>query len=303
MPTVSVVIPAFNAQTYLADTLNSVLASTFRDFEVIVIDDGSSDRTGEIAQGFGPPVRVIRQANAGMSASRNRGISESRGTYVALLDADDLWHPRKMELQVQAMASDASIGLCYTEFFSWDGTAEPVFSPNASSDIDARLSGWIYDKMLLTNWVLPSSAMLRRAVFDSAGYFLCEHQQTDDWEYFVRISREWRFAKLTGAMVAYRQTPGSLSRRVSAVDVGEQMRERLIARHGLESPQGHRVDLRELERRRHKGKRDFVDRHLARGDLWLGLQGALGLVVRGPSRARTALVLANSLRRRFFPRT
>lgn len=95
MPRVSVVIPAYNAAALLAPTLESVLNSTYRDLEVIVVNDGSQDETAAVASDFGPRVRVISQKNAGMSASRNRGIQDSDSEFIALVDSDDIWHPQK----------------------------------------------------------------------------------------------------------------------------------------------------------------------------------------------------------------
>ena len=111
MPRVTVVIPAFNAAAFIAATLNSVLAGRLQDVEILVIDDGSTDATAELAAGCGPPgkVRVLRQSNQGLSASRNRGIAQSDSEFVALLDADDLWHPAKLDLQLAVLAAKPSV--------------------------------------------------------------------------------------------------------------------------------------------------------------------------------------------------
>src|SRR5262245_39908172 len=100
MPNVSVVIPSYNSAAYLPAAIDSVLAQTARDLEVIVVDDGSTDDTPDVVARYGPPVRGIRQANAGVAAARNRGIAEARGRYIAFLDADDTWEPVKLERQL-----------------------------------------------------------------------------------------------------------------------------------------------------------------------------------------------------------
>jgi glycosyltransferase involved in cell wall biosynthesis len=298
MPRVSIIIPAYNAARFLPATLDSVLASTWRDFEVVVIDDGSTDDTANVMQRYDAPVRLLRQANRGMSASRNRGISETDSEFVALLDADDLWHPMKLALQLQSLADAPKAGLSFTEFFSWDGSAPPVFEPAVTGTLDARLSGWIYHHMIMTNFVLPSSALLRRSAIAALGPFLCDNHRTDDWEYFVRASREFEFCKLAARLVAYRQSRQSLSKTVARANETEDMRDALIGRFGLRSPQGHDVDKVELARRRYKGRRDFADMHVARGDLSLGLRGFGQLLARGPQRGETLACLARSLARR-----
>ena len=104
--TVSVIIPCYNGHDFLAETLDSALAQTHAPLEIIVIDDGSTDDSAEIAASYGSPVRVIQQSNQGESVARNRGIEEARGTWVAFLDADDLWRPDKLTAQLNAATSD-----------------------------------------------------------------------------------------------------------------------------------------------------------------------------------------------------
>lgn len=304
MPRVAIVIPAYNAAPWLGATLDSVLAGTCQDFEIIVVDDGSADDSAAVAAARGPQVRVIQQANAGMSAARNCGIAASQAPFVALLDADDLWHPHKLALQLAVLDARPEVGLCYSEFFSWDGTAPmpAAWAQDPGTALDERLSGYIYHQMLLTNFVLPSSAVFRRTLLDQLGPFLCEDHQTDDWEYLVRASRLTPFAKLAAPLVAYRQTPGSLSRQPRRENVTEQMRDRLIAQHGPTGPDGRSVDAAELAWRRYKGRRDHADTHLARGSLRLGMGGFAALLVRGPRRAQTLRSLVLALRSRVLRR-
>lgn len=301
MPKVSVVIPAYNVQAYLPLTLEWTLRSTLRDFEVVVVDDGSTDGTGESAKRFGPKVRVIAQSNAGMSAARNNGISSGDSEFVALLDGDDIWHPEKLQRQVALLEVSKEYGFCFTEFVPWNGDLPITFpDEHVCGQLDPNLSGWIYHRMVLTNWVLPSSVMFRRSAWATTGDFLCEDHKTDDWEYFVRASRQFQFAKLRAVMVLYRQHPGSLSRRITTENVGEAMRERLLQQYGYLSPDGVSVDLAELTARRYRGKRDFADVHCSRGDLITGLRNFLTLIAEGPNRSQSVLCLARSLRRRML---
>ncbi|MBK8993570.1 MAG: glycosyltransferase family 2 protein, partial [Gammaproteobacteria bacterium] len=111
---VSVVIPAYNAAAFIERAVDSVLTQSYRSREVLVVNDGSTDRTGEVLARYGSAIRVIDQPNGGLSSARNRGIREARGEFVALLDADDRWLPEKLERQVQAMVADPGIGFCST---------------------------------------------------------------------------------------------------------------------------------------------------------------------------------------------
>lgn len=304
MPRVSVIIPAYNAAPLLGPTLETTLASTFRDFEIVVVNDGSRDDTAEVAAGYGPQVRVISQANAGMSASRNRGVAESDSEFIALLDSDDIWHPEKLRLQLAALDAQPDHGFCFTEFTSWHGEdCSAWLAQGRDGRIEPSLSGWIYHKMLLTNWALPSSALFRRSLWDALGPFLCADHQTDDWEYFVRASRESRFVKLAESMVLYRQHPASLSRKLPALNNTELMRESLIARFGLRSPDGSEVDHRELARRRHAGWCNFAGAHCSRGDVGIGMGAFWHILKQGPHRTASLKRMAKSLARRAIPQT
>ena len=123
-PRVSVVVPVFNGERTIAETIASALAQTFEDFELLLINDGSTDHSSEIVRGFDDHrIQIHTFPNAGLSASRNRGIARSRGEFVVFLDADDLWEPRKLEAQVQALDNDPEAALVYTwvDFISEQG--------------------------------------------------------------------------------------------------------------------------------------------------------------------------------------
>jgi glycosyltransferase involved in cell wall biosynthesis len=115
-PVVSVVIPAFNAARYLGEALDSVFGQTLTDLELVVVDDGSTDETPQVVQGYGSRVRYVRQPNAGVASARNRGVAESSGRYVAFLDADDVWLPGKLERQLEALAARPSARVCHSDF-------------------------------------------------------------------------------------------------------------------------------------------------------------------------------------------
>lgn len=131
-PLVSVVVPIYNGERYLRETLESILAQTYRHIEIIAVDDGSSDSSSMIAESFGPVVRLVRTAQQGHPAARNNGIRASRGEYLAFLDHDDLWAPDKLELQLKSMREDAARDLVF-------GHIQNFFSPDLDPDIRARL--------------------------------------------------------------------------------------------------------------------------------------------------------------------
>lgn len=303
MPRVSVVIPAYNAERFLAATVESALASTFRDLEVVIVNDGSKDGTQAVAESFGSRVRVVNQANAGMSPSRNRGIESSDSEFIALLDSDDIWHPAKVAAQVDALTQRPGYGFSFSDFIFWDGQDRPGFAEEPRTGaVDPGFDGWIYHRLIVENWALPSSVLFRRSAWRHLGPFLCDDYKTDDWEYLVRGSRHHRYVRLSEPMVLYRQHAHSLSQKVAAAPVGELMREALIRRYGTSSPDGQEVDHVALQRESYLGWSNFADVHCAKGDLSTGLKTFAQLLLKGPRRGSTATKLAKSLFRRAFPK-
>ncbi|MBK1656441.1 glycosyltransferase family 2 protein [Allochromatium vinosum] len=302
MPRVCVVIPAFNAAKFLAETIESVLRSTFGDYELFVINDGSTDQTEEIASRYSQ-INLICQDNAGLSAARNIGINASDSEFIALLDSDDLWHPEKLRMQLDALRRYPDYDYCYTAFSLWNGQPQPsFFLENRSGKIDDELSGWIYHKLILDNWALPSSLLFSRNAWNIGGPFLCENQQTDDWEYIVRSSHNFKFIRLEEPFVLYRQHQHSLSRRMPDMNYPEMMRESLLQRFGNQSPGGAFIDEDQLNQQRYLGWSNFADAHCARGDLRVGIKSFAQLIVTGPRRAESIGRLGKSIYRRAFPK-
>lgn len=173
-PLVSVIIPVYNGAAYLRAALESVFAQTYRPFEVIVVDDGSIDDSGVIAQSFAD-VRYIRQANQGVAAARNNGIEAAAGEFFAFLDQDDLWTPEKLELQIGHLLSNPGLGYTLTQqqFFL---------------DPGATLPAWFRKELLSTvhtGWVL-GTLVVRRTAFETIGNFATGYAAANDSDWFFR---------------------------------------------------------------------------------------------------------------------
>jgi glycosyltransferase involved in cell wall biosynthesis len=251
VPEVSVIIPTYNSEHFIAQTVGSVLAQTFKDIEILIIDDGSVDGTIDAIPITDPRLRIYCQKNAGVAAARNAGIKIANGRFVAFLDHDDFWHPEKLQAQLEAFHRRPEVGVVYGEFRSWvDGTA-PSF-PHQTLDpgqIVEPLSGWIYHQLLLTNWVLLSTAMFRAEVIQETGSFDESLPPADDWDYVIRASRHYRFCKLAQIVTLYRMHPAQVSRKVSDKDHASALRASAIRRFGLAGPDGARPDPEEFRRR------------------------------------------------------
>lgn len=157
-PTVSVVIPCYNASGFLRETLDSVLAQTEPALEVLVIDDGSRDDSAAVAESYGAPVRVIRQENQGESVARNRGIEEARGEWIAYLDSDDLWEPTKLARQLAAITPET---VCIHSNWRTFGAVEDRCD---FSQIPPERRYAVEEMLTFNNPFLPSSMLVRRSL-------------------------------------------------------------------------------------------------------------------------------------------
>jgi glycosyltransferase involved in cell wall biosynthesis len=210
-PLVSVIVAAFDAERTLGETLRSALAQTCRDIEIIVVDDGSGDGTAEIAADFAARdarVRLIRQAQKGVSAARNAGIAAARGEWIAPLDSDDLWHPAKIDRQLEAArAAPETPGFVYTFFrlIDMEGRITGSGGPYA-------ISGRSIHRHLFRNFVgNGSSVLMRREAVAEAGGYAERLDRSEDYLLQLEIAVRHPVAVVPEYLVGYRRTPGSLS--------------------------------------------------------------------------------------------
>lgn len=209
MPNVSVVITAYNSMTYLPETVESVLRQTFTDFEVLIIDDGSSDHIVQWASGLvDPRVRLISQKNQGVGAARSTGIAHAQGEYVAFLDGDDLWEPTKLEKQVRCFQENPEIGLVHTWLAGIDQHSKPT-----GRVIGSQIEGDVWQRIIERNMVACSSAMVRRCCFETIGVFDRNLRFAEDWDMWIRLAARYHFAVIKEPLVGYREHPNSKSKK------------------------------------------------------------------------------------------
>ena len=197
-PLVSIIIPAYNSEKYISETLNSILSQTYRNMEIIVVDDGSSDRTAEIIKSYQtkrndkPDLIYIHQLNAGPSNARNTGIRAAKGKYIAFLDSDDLWTDGKLEKQVSYMEANSDVALVFGDMslFSSEGTlTESAFRKYGFPQCDQR--GRVtnaFKELLERNYISTGTVLLKKECFGSAGYFDELLKYAEDYDLWLRIS-------------------------------------------------------------------------------------------------------------------
>lgn len=208
---VSVIIPVYNNEKYLAKTIDSALMQSYVDIEILLINDGSTDNSKEICQRYleDKRVRYFDHENKGSGYTRNVGISESKGKYIAFLDSDDIWHKDKLEKQILLFERDETIDVVYSRIEVIDA------SDNKFSDYNIRLySGNILDQLYIDNFICTSSVVLRKKVLEETGLFDEQFRISQDYEFWLRVALTSKFAFVNECLVQYRVHDAQISKKV-----------------------------------------------------------------------------------------
>ena len=184
-PTISAVVAAYQSEMFIAETLDSILRQTRPPDEVVVVDDGSTDATAPVLETYGNRVRVVRQENSGYPAAMNRAIREAHGDYVALCGADDVWEPRKLEWQLEALADHPEVGVLFGHAIFFGTVVGDHPRPSAVGRLDRHS---LCQDLFLSCTINTPSAVIRRDLFDRLGWFR-ERFLADDYEFYYRCLR------------------------------------------------------------------------------------------------------------------
>lgn len=263
---VTVVIPAYNAAQYLSQAIESVLSQTFADFEVLVINDGSTDNTAEVAHLYSKHdnrLRYFLQENQGVSIARNKGIELAKGELIAFLDADDQWLPNKLETHVRHFDSSPDLGISFgrVEFMLSDGKPTGVISRSRLSKIEPK---HLYYENLIVN---PSNAVIRRKVFEQVGYFNQDLMTMEDLELFLRIvCNGWKVEGIDLILMRYRTAQTGLSSNLYRLEQDWETLSEVARSYAPELVQEH-----------YQCAKAYFLRYLARRTLRLGISPKVGL--------------------------
>ena len=213
-PLISCVVPVFNGERYLRECLNSILAQTWRPLEIIVVDDGSTDQTSDIAAEFGNAIRYIRQDNAGPVAARNQGVRVASGDFIGFLDADDLWHEHKLSRQIARFNARPELDICiaYIENF-W------------SADLKEEESRFEDDRLGQPQPGATVAALATRAVFETVGPFDTTLTHTDAGDWYIRAADAGAIIEILPEVLARRRIHrGNRTRNVDSIKRDELIR-------------------------------------------------------------------------------
>ena len=216
LPLVSVIVPNYNYGRYLGGAIESVLAQSYPETEIIVVDDGSTDDSLNVLHRYEGRLRWMRQERQGVSTARNRGAQESRGELLAFLDADDLWHPKKLERQVERLTADNGLGLIHC--------GETVIDDHGRTLV-VRCEGgegWVAEALLRYQRIVVfgpgSPSLIPRRIFEEIGGFDARLTTFADWDLAYRIACRYRIGCVRGPLVTIRSHGTSMQRNVLAME-------------------------------------------------------------------------------------
>jgi teichuronic acid biosynthesis glycosyltransferase TuaG len=211
MPKVSVIIPCFNSQNTIKETVESVLVQTMQDFEVIVVDDGSTDDTKQALSDYGDRVKYLYRENGGQSAARNTGIRAARGEILAFVDSDDLWYPEKLEKQIRIL-DEQKLDWCYCDCLYFRDNDSFNLGKHSELFYPAKV-GWIVKSLLMGNCIASPTPVIRRSVFERCGLFdeSPQFRIGEDWEMWLRIAAQYPVGYSAEVLAKHREHAGSVS--------------------------------------------------------------------------------------------
>jgi len=221
-PRVSVIIPAYNAATYLPHAMESVMRQTFADWEIVLVDDGSTDHTAAVCQEYQSKLQrlqYIHQPNRGISAARNTALQAARGEFIALLDADDVWLPQRLERGVKVLDSEPETGLVHARVARIDGNGVVLGQLKVEpKHLSGRIARNIYTRRA---HIICPTAMFRRTCLETIGLFDEALRTTEDRDLWFRIARRWRVAYIDEVLAYYRLSPLSVTKDLNGLLNGQ----------------------------------------------------------------------------------
>ncbi len=218
MPKISVIIPTYNRAHIVCETIDSVLAQTYKNYEIIVVDDGSEDNTKEILKKYGEKIIYIYQKNKGLPAARNTGIKHMKGEYAAFVDSDDLFLPTKLEEQMNVFDQNPEIAVVSTmaELIDDDAHKLAGYKPQAFNSCD-------FKGILESNFVVMSSTIVKKNVLLAVDMFDETLKTCEDWDIWIRILAEYKLYYLEKPLLKYRISADAMSKNLLKIYEGELM--------------------------------------------------------------------------------
>ena len=241
---ISVIIPTYNREKYLSEAIDSVLSQTYQDFEIIIVDDGSTDNTREIVSEYinrfslqpkadppqaEPAIHYFYQDNKGPAAARNLGIKQSKGGYIAFLDSDDVWLPEKLEVQVERLDKCINVSLVYSDMGEINSDGKIIEANTYLFRASKRPSGYIFHDLLIGTLISTITVMVRKSTLQEVGSFSEDLLVGEDYEMWLRISKFHRI-EFVDKVVALRRSHALSTSKINDILVSEPWEAKVIKR-------------------------------------------------------------------------
>ena len=226
---ISVIIPAYNSGEFLTEAIQSALSQQYSNIEIIVVNDGSTDNTLDLALGFGERITLVDQINSGAASSRNNGAKVAKGEYLAFLDADDVWLPDKLALQIEKIR--AGFPIVYSNRYNFGEIGD---LPLIQTEIMELPEGNIWNLLLKGNMITTSSVIIKKTIFDEFSGFDPALPPCEDWDLWLKCAEIYPVGCCLEPLVKYRMHPGGISRNYAKMN---KMR-KLVVQRALGSEKG-----------------------------------------------------------------
>lgn len=267
-PLVSVIIPVYNCEQYIEEALRSVYQQTYSNIEIIVVDDGSTDRTPEILKNHSTKIRLFHQENAGSAAARNRALDNAFGELIAFIDGDDYWHPEKLSIQVEHLEQNPDVGVVASKIKYYWPVQDGVYpNPDESfpGDETDTFTEIYYDDIFHSYPISTMSIMMRREVVENTGKFDLTMRKGQDHDYWLRMAWHTRIHKLERTLALYRMNPQSVTFNPGNVNYAAMSIRKALRRWGRKTPSGRLIPRSAVRKKLAKTWKDFAYMHYKYG--------------------------------------
>lgn len=218
MPKVSIIIPAYNCAEFIGRTIDSVLSQTYKDYEIIIVNDGSTDETEQAVSGYlkkySDTIRYFVQENGGSAKARNKAIAHSRGQYIAFLDSDDLWRADKLEKQMSIINENPGVNFIFSNAKLISHSGEDTGKSYINSGVDALRKYSLFDQLLLKDYIPFSSVLLKKDTFNERGNFDERWKGCEDYDFLLKIAKFINPCEISDELASYRLSRQSKSKNL-----------------------------------------------------------------------------------------
>lgn len=240
-PLVSIVMPTYNRCALIGSAINSVLAQNYTNWELIIVDDGSTDNTvAMVAERYGaePRIKLYEQTNSGQGAARNRAIGNSAGEFIAFLDSDNMWREDRLDKGVAVLLQNKAIGLCYS-----DETFIDINGGDLSYENMRRYSGYVFPKLIVDNFISLNTVLMRRTILPNAQPFNAQNRLDEDYELWLELSVKNEFFYIPEKLVAYRVEGERVSNQfMDRLKANAKTIKKIIHKYNLDTGNNHAIN-------------------------------------------------------------